>query len=356
MIYRENWLLVKEYLKCRLEINRLSPASMRLEETWTRHVLEWMGNTPVWNAPKITLGLYDYLSKSEDHEPYSSIYMRKILSTAYRFFNWLVKHYPQYEKSITINWLDSLKPLRIVNDEKEHEFVTLEEIRNIAQAPVETLRDRRIRAASVFWFLSGIRVGAFVTLPIKAVNLAKREIYQFPSYGVHTKFHKKGTTHLLNIPDLLQVVQAWDTEIRHYVGEESYWFTPLSPDTGSFDSNIKQAGEFRSSRANKDLHDWCGRMGIPYHSPHKFRHGHAVYGIEQSEDVADLKAISQNLMHSNLSITDGVYGMLSVDAVGKRIEKISKSKLVAENTELSLANQLIELGEKMKSNIGWSKS
>lgn len=325
MINRENWLLVKEYLKNREEINRLSPASMRLEETWIKHILEWLDSVPVWNAPRVKPSLYDYLTKSDDHEPYSSIYIRKILSTGYRFFNWLVKHYPQYEKNITINWLDTLKPIRIVNDEKEHEFVTLEEIRHIARSPVETLRDRRIRAAAVFWFLSGIRIGAFVTLPIKAVNLSKREIYQFPSYKVHTKFHKKGTTHLLPIPDLLEVVYDWHAEVSSYLPEDAYWFAPLSPITGTFDPTIKEAGEFRSSRANKDLHEWCGRMKIPYHSPHKFRHGHAVYGIENSDDVADLKAVSQNLMHANLSITDGVYGMLSVDAVGKRISSLGRN-------------------------------
>jgi hypothetical protein len=30
-----------------------------------------------------------------------------------------------------------------------------------------------------------------------------------------------------------------------------------------------------------------------------------------AKDIAALKAVSQNLMHSNISITDGVYGMLS---------------------------------------------
>ncbi len=76
-------------------------------------------------------------------------------------------------------------------------------------------------------------------------------------------------------------------------------------------------------------------MGISYHSPHKFRHGHAVYGIEQSVDVADLKAVSQNLMHANLSITDGVYGMLSVDAVGKRISKLGQVKKKITNNRKS---------------------
>jgi hypothetical protein len=35
--------------------------------------------------------------------------------------------------------------------------------------------------------------------------------------------------------------------------------------------------------------------------------------------VADLKAVSQNLMHSNLSITNGGYGILSSQDVGEKI-------------------------------------
>jgi integrase len=53
------------------------------------------------------------------------------------------------------------------------------------------------------------------------------------------------------------------------------------------------------------------KVGLPYHSPHKFRHGHAVCAIKLAKDITELKAISQNLMHRNLSITDGIYGILS---------------------------------------------
>ena len=37
-----------------------------------------------------------------------------------------------------------------------------------------------------------------------------------------------------------------------------------------------------------------------------------------------LKAISQNLMHSNLSITDGIYGILSEQDVGIKISDLGK--------------------------------
>jgi site-specific recombinase XerC len=86
------------------------------------------------------------------------------------------------------------------------------------------------------------------------------------------------------------------------------------------------SGEHWDSKARRDLRDWLARVGLPYHSPHKFRHGNAVYSIKRAETVGDLKAISQNLMHSNLSITDGVYGILSADDTRERIERLTRER------------------------------
>jgi site-specific recombinase XerC len=71
------------------------------------------------------------------------------------------------------------------------------------------------------------------------------------------------------------------------------------------------AGKHRNIQARKDLEDWLKRVGLPYHSPHKFRHGNAVYALKNAKDVSALKAVSQNLMHKNLRVIDGVYGILS---------------------------------------------
>jgi hypothetical protein len=50
-----------------------------------------------------------------------------------------------------------------------------------------------------------------------------------------------------------------------------------------------------------------------------------VYSLKQADNVSDLKAISQNLMHSNLAVTDGVYAILSDEAVRERIEKLGQA-------------------------------
>ena len=109
-----------------------------------------------------------------------------------------------------------------------------------------------------------------------------------------------------------------------------------------------QPGEYRSSIATRDLKQWLEKVGLPYHSPHKFRHGNAVYSLKMAKDIQALKAVSQNLMHSNISITDGVYGVLFSSDVGQRIAGLGNQ---FDNTKISradLANQLIKLGEILK--------
>lgn len=64
-----------------------------------------------------------------------------------------------------------------------------------------------------------------------------------------------------------------------------------------------------------------------FHSPHKFSHGHAVFSIKHANNVAQLRAISQNLMHANISITDGIYGGLSETDINEQITSLTKEKL-----------------------------
>jgi hypothetical protein len=87
---------------------------------------------------------------------------------------------------------------------------------------------------------------------------------------------------------------------------------------------------------------------MPYYSPHKFRYGHAVYALKQSKDIADLKAVSMNLMHSNLSITDGVYGVLSTADVGQRIAGLGMQLEAKQASQEDLADQLIKLAMQLK--------
>jgi integrase len=354
MINRDNWKLTRAYLKYRLEVDQLNTKSVRLEEGWLRYVLEWAGDKSFQQVDKIRPTLPEFMltARLDGKEgQLSPAYIHKVISSGKHIFGWLTKHRAGFSGAITPAWLDTLKLARMETSSREHEAVRIEEVRAMAVAPVASLRDRRIRAAAVFWFLSGIRVGAFVTLPINRIDLENHKIYQGPKWGSQTKNGKSAITYLLDIPDLMIVVREWDDLVRSHLPDKSLWFAPLSPETGNFDESIFEAGAHRQQRANKDLREWLDRVGLHYHSAHKFRHGHAVYALKHSKDIADLKAVSQNLMHSNLSTTDGVYGILSSADVGLKIAELGKQTITGNVSTDDIANQLIQFGEMLKKNM-----
>ncbi len=49
---------------------------------------------------------------------------------------------------------------------------------------------------------------------------------------------------------------------------------------------------------------------MDYLSSHKLRHSHAVYALKRAHNMAQLKAISQNIMHESVVTTDQTYGRL----------------------------------------------
>ena len=320
MINRINWKLIREYLKYRREVDHISPESQRLEESRLRHLLEWANDRSFDKVVKIRPTYPEYILTARmdgKEKSLSPIYVEKLIRSAYCFLKWLNTHRKGYSE-VNQAYLDTLKPPRMTIEYREHEAVTIDEIRAIAQTPAVTIGERRIRASAVFWFLSGIRIGAFVSLPLSAVDLDNLAVKQWPKLGVRTKFKKHAKTYLLNISDLLEVIREWDNEVRSVCGSEGLWFAQIS-DVGKIIPGAVNAGRHRASIATRDLKNWLNKNGLPYHSPHKFRHGNAVYSLKQAKDIAELKAVSQNLMHSNLSITDGVYGMLSDRDIKGRI-------------------------------------
>ena len=161
-----------------------------------------------------------------------------------------------------------------------------------------------------------MRIGAFVTLPLDCVDLDRLTVMQLPARGVHTKNSKAAKTYLLNIPELLQVVRDWDAEIRPVLPADAYWyahldhFGELTTERPKSKDRLMIRSDFREKLAQL-----CALAGVPYRSPHKLRHGFAVYALKRTQTMAQMKAVSQNLMHSNMGITDGIYGRLVDDDV-----------------------------------------
>jgi hypothetical protein len=73
-----------------------------------------------------------------------------------------------------------------------------------------------------------------------------------------------------------------------------------------------------------------------------------VYSLKLGKDLPALKAISQNLMHLNISITDGVYGILSDNDVRGQIAGLEKQIFSSDNHDIEELKILIkQLCEKL---------
>jgi len=173
-------------------------------------------------------------------------------------------------------------------------------------------------------FLSGARASAVATLPISAVDIPGKSLRQWPELGVATKNGKRATTFLLPIPELLSIAKTWDDVVRSKLPSTAPWYAPISVHWGGQSLDESEPGKNRHQALDKRLRKLFNLAGLPYKSAHKFRHGHAVYGLQHAQTMADYKAVSMNLMHEDIKITDEIYTPILSNEVQLRIGRLSR--------------------------------
>ena len=145
---------------------------------------------------------------------------------------------------------------------------------------------------------------------------------QWPELGVATKNGKRATTFLLPIPELLSIAKTWDDVVRSKLPSTSPWYAPISVHWGGQSLEESEPGKNRHQALDKRLRKLFDMAGLPYKSAHKFRHGHAVYGLQHAQTMADYKAVSMNLMHEDIKITDEIYAPILSNEVKDRIGRL----------------------------------
>ena len=339
MVSRENYKLVKAHLQYLHEVGQLSASSLQRNWFWLRHLLLWAGDTLLSKAAGIRPAFPVYvssLSGRQGEKGLAVVSQKKIIFGAKRFFLWAKSMGFIGYAQLPAAWIETLRPPRFTSPSEEHVYVTLEEAQKLATYPVDPLdlALRRDQAAVAMLFLSGARSMAFVTLPIQAVNIQARCLHQWPELGVRTKNHKKATTFLLPIPDLLAVVDEWDQMVRSKLSPAASWYASIENHWGEQGLMETYPGENRNQMLAKRLRRFYAVAGLPYKSAHKFRHGHAVYGLQHARTMADYKAVSMNLMHHDIEITDSLYAPILSDEVKERIGGLSRMEIAAPQDEL----------------------
>ena len=331
MINRDNHQVVKEFLAYEAEVLLRDPETISRKRLWLRHVLRWADETDFHRAPDIRPVFPRYLETAgraeKNGKPLVAVGIIRGCQEARMLFRWLHETNPRQYSSLSATWIDTIQPPPLPDEPpQEHEMVTLEMIRALlaVKANGPDLVLKRDQAAAAFLFLSGARGSAFCTLTRACVNIAERAVKQYPTMGVHTKKKKAADTFLLEIPDLIQVVADWDAFIGERLPPTAPWYPVIDIVLGEQCLTSVQPGRFRVNGLAKNIRALFKRAGLPPMSPHKFRHGNAVYGLKEAKDMSEFKAVSMNLMHSSIGITDSIYAKLTVQDLRERIARLGQ--------------------------------
>ncbi len=340
MIRRNNYILVQQHLKDLREIYQLSDSSVERYQFYLRHLLVWAEESPfhqVMSLRPTFPGFVSSLKGRNDETSLASISQKKIIEAARRFFVWAKQNYPKEFTGITSAWIESLRPPRIKDTQGEHEYVTLDEVLMLISVPhadndLALLRDK---ATAALLFLSGARSSAFTTLPISAVDLPGRTLHQWPELGVATKNSKRATTFLLPIQELMPVIKTWDDLVHNNLPATHPWYAPVNIHWSNQTFDQSTPGKNRHQALDKRLHRLFNLAGLPYKSAHKFRHGHAVFGLQHAQTMADYKAVSMNLMHEDIKITDEIYAPILSHEVKARIDRLTSVQKAPVESEMT---------------------
>jgi integrase len=333
MINRENWTDAEEFLNYQAISMQRSPSTIKANWGRLKHLLLWADDKPLTKAGMIKPTLPAYMEGlAPGGKRLSAAYLASFFKTARYFLRWIKRENPGRFKGMSESWIDTLRSSRERSEVAElhvRQIYTMEEIWEIAKCGLasEDLVTRRVGAAAAFLFLSGMRIGAFLTLPICAVDLVHNVVRQLPELGVQTKNSKAAITYLLPIPELWSVVQAWDGFIRPKLAGTAYWYVHLDRS-----GLVNQARPSQANRTvampnfRKSLVKLCEEAGVEYKSPHKIRHGHVVWALKHCKTMEEFKSVSQNVMHSSVGITDAIYGDMVDNDVQKTIARLGEER------------------------------
>lgn len=247
---------------------------------------------------------------------------KNILKKQQDFLRWLMTQ-PGYKRKIDGTSVDFLNmsrgETRIAQSKKIVEYPTLSEVKKVVKsiAPNSEM-NRRNRALLAFTLLSGMRINAIISLPLKAFNPETMEIFQYPNLGVHTKFSK--SIHSVLMPfdeELLAEVINWVKFLReekNFTDEDPIFPAMKLGHIGNFKKFVAVSVQQKFLKSINTVYMIFKRSfknaNMKAHSPHKFRHTAIDVALSLCTNGKEIKAVSQNFGHENVQTTMSVYAQL----------------------------------------------
>ncbi len=268
----------------------------------------------------------NWLEKKKVHKTNKTISLTTVyhyVRNLREFFLWLA-HQPKYKSQIVLTDVEYLKlpkaKARIATSSKREDFPTLEQIKKVVNSiEINSEIDLRDRALISFTLLSGMRERAIITLPVVCFDKDRMLINQDPKFGVKTKFSKTIRSYIFGFDEkMVKYFLEW----YEYLRIEKLFgnIDPIFPknkvvnaeNSLSFVSNEVESQFWQSATSIRDVFKQRFEdAGIEYFSPHTFRHLAILTALAKCRNGQEIKAISQNFGHENISTTLTTYGTMN---------------------------------------------
>ena len=260
--------------------------------------------------------------KINSQENISISYCYDILRFLKAFFEWLSKQ-TGYKSKINQTAIDFLnltrKEVREATQPKSVKYPVLEEIRMVIEnIKGKTEIEMRDKALFSLAFLTGARISAIMTLPMKSFDRNNLVLYQDPALGVQTKFSKKIVSSLIpfSYKETLDYFLQWFNYLEKQKGfkPDDPIFPATKIENGKDNINYYNTEEIElkklksSSSLRKVFRKRFEQAGVKYYHPHTFRHWWVKEMAKLPLTEEEKKAISQSLGHENVGTTFGSYG------------------------------------------------
>ena len=202
--------------------------------------------------------------------------------------------------------------------------------------PTATVIERRDRALIAFMLLACPRNAAATSLKLRHLDLDARTLVQ-DGAEVQTKFRKFITTGFYPVGGNAEdIVRDWVSELEEQLG-----FGPddpifprtrneRSPETGLFEPvGINRAPWQSGGSMRAVFRNAFENAGLPYASPHSFRHTLARYALKLNLSAIELAAWSKNLGHADVMTTLQSYAKMTDS---EQVEIIAGIKSLSEGS------------------------
>ena len=297
-------------------------------------------------------------NRKHNKKPISTTTKYHVLRHVNAFFSWLAAQ-PGFKSRISLDSVSYLsldkRSVQEALSTRPRQFPSLKQVKELVDSiDVKSVVDRRDQALIAFMLLTGIRYQAICSLSLDCLDIERLIVYQDPRKGVHTKGGKAITTRILRFDsDLIQIVVNW---AKYLVDELNFGPSdPMFPQTlvaksedglcfetkgvtPSFWSGGNSIREILKKRSVK--------AGLPYFNPHSFRHAACQLALKLSRTPEELKALSQNFGHEQVTTTLRSYGNLDDQRV---TDVISQMDLTGNRTIRADAFTIEELREFVES-------